>query len=117
MDKRELGRRYELFAADYLKKQGYRIVELNFCCRQGEVDIIARDKDVLVFIEVKYRRNLGRGAPEEAVTPAKQRKICRTAEYYCLRYGYGEETPCRFDVIGILGTEMIHVEHAFPFRR
>ena len=43
MDKRELGRRYELFAADYLKKQGYRIVELNFCCRQGEVDIIAWD--------------------------------------------------------------------------
>ncbi len=43
MDKRELGRRYELFAADYLKKQGYRIVELNFCCRLGEVDIIAWD--------------------------------------------------------------------------
>lgn len=71
MDKRELGRRYELFAADYLKKQGYRIVELNFCCRQGEVDIIARDKDVLVFIEVKYRKNLHSGAPAEAVDAKK----------------------------------------------
>ena len=75
MDKRELGRRYELFAADYLKKQGYRIVELNFCCRQGEVDIIARDKDVLVFIEVKYRKNLHSGAPAEAVDAKKQQKI------------------------------------------
>ena len=74
MDKRELGRRYELFAADYLKKQGYRIVELNFCCRQGEVDIIARDKDVLVFIEVKYRKNLHSGAPAEAVDAKNSRK-------------------------------------------
>ncbi|MCI9180233.1 MAG: YraN family protein [Lachnospiraceae bacterium] len=113
MDKRELGRRYELFAADYLKKQGYRIVELNFCCRQGEVDIIARDKDVLVFIEVKYRKNLHSGAPAEAVDAKKQQKIRSAARYYLYRKRYGEDVPCRFDVVGIVGEKISLIRDAF----
>ena len=115
MDKRELGRRYELFAADYLKKQGYRIVELNFCCRQGEVDIIARDKDVLVFIEVKYRKNLHSGAPAEAVDAKKQQKIRSAARYYLYRKGYGEDVPCRFDVAAFTGGSWTIIRNAFDY--
>ena len=117
LNKRAVGTAYERQAGAFLSEQGYEILQYNYRCARGEIDIIAREGGYLVFVEVKYRKDIRGGHPLEAVNLSKQRKICRTAEYYCLRYGYGEETPCRFDVIGILGTEMIHVEHAFPFRR
>lgn len=116
-ENRSLGMAFEQQAAEFLKEKDYQILTANFRSRYGEIDLVARQGKYLVFVEVKYRKDIRGGHPLEAVNLSKQRKICRTAEYYCLRYGYGEETPCRFDVIGILGTEMIHVEHAFPFRR
>ena len=116
-ENRSLGMAFEQQAAEFLKEKGYQILTANFRSRYGEIDLVARQGKYLVFVEVKYRKDIRGGHPLEAVNLSKQRKICRTAEYYCLRYGYGEETPCRFDVIGILGTEMIHVEHAFSFRR
>lgn len=115
-ENRSLGMAFEQQAAEFLKEKDYQILTANFRSRYGEIDLVARQGKYLVFVEVKYRKDIRGGHPLEAVNLSKQRKICRTAEYYCLRYGYGEETPCRFDVIGILGTEMIHVEHAFPFR-
>ena len=69
-------------AAAYLKKKGYRILEANFRCRFGEIDLIARDGAYLVFIEVKYRSSLKDGDSLEAVNRRKQRKIIRVAEYY-----------------------------------
>ena len=86
--------------------------------RQGEIDIIARDGRYLVFVEVKYRRDGQTGDPLEAVDRAKQRRISRTAQYYCLTHGYGETTPCRFDVAAVLGTdgEVRLVRNAFEFQ-
>ena len=106
-------------AADYLEKQGMRILERNFRRgRNGEIDIIGRDGKYLVFVEVKYRRDGQTGDPLEAVDRAKQRRISRTAQYYCLTHGYGETTPCRFDVAAVLGTdgEVRLVRNAFEFQ-
>lgn len=113
MDKREQGRRYELFAANYLQEQGYQILEQNFCCRQGEVDIIAREGRYLVFVEVKYRRDLQNRAPAEAVDFKKQQKIRRAAQYYLYKKRCGEEAPCRFDVVAIAGEKVSLLRDAF----
>ena len=111
MNRRQTGTAYERRAGEYLKEQGYELIGYNFRCRQGEIDIIARDGRYLVFAEVKYRRDGQTGDPLEAVDRAKQRRISRTAQYYCL-------TPCRFDVAAVLGTdgEVRLVKHAFEFQ-
>lgn len=112
---RKCGADYEQRAGTFLIEKGYVILQYNFTGRFGEIDVIARDGNYLVFAEVKYRKSTRGGHPLEAVDAPKQRRICRTAAYYCLRHGYGEDTPCRFDVIAILGEEIIHIEDAFPF--
>lgn len=106
---------YEEKAAAYLTEKGYRILHKNFYSSFGEIDIVARDGSCLVFVEVKYRSGKAGGHPLEAVDKRKQRRIGKTAVFYCCRYGYGENTPCRFDVIGILGNEMLHIEDAFTY--
>lgn len=113
---RSCGMYYENLAAEYLKQKGFQILHRNFCSQVGEIDLVARQNGYLVFVEVKYRRR-GGVHPLEAVDIRKQRRICRTADYYCLRYGYQENTPCRFDVVGISGDEIIHVEDAFLYRK
>ena len=75
-NRRQIGTEEEALAAVFLKAQGYEILEQNFRCRLGEIDIIARDGSALVFIEVKYRRNAAYGTPAEAVNLRKQQKIC-----------------------------------------
>ncbi len=112
-NKRVTGSRYEEMAAAFLHQKGYRILERNFRSRQGEIDLIAQDGPCLVFVEVKYRRNLQSGYPEEAVDERKQRTIRRVAEYYLYSHGYGEDTPCRFDVVAILGDQIRLISHAF----
>lgn len=82
MNSRKEGQYGEELACEYLKSKGYKIEEMNFRCHVGEIDIIAMDKQVLVFVEVKRRRQKGYGRPCESVTPAKIRKIERTALYY-----------------------------------
>ena len=83
MNTRQTGNVYEQMAADYLEKQGMRILERNFRRgRNGEIDIIGRDGKYLVFVEVKYRSGDEKGNAAEAVTTAKQRTICRVADYY-----------------------------------
>ena len=116
----ENGRRQEGYlqeekAAKYLKQKGYRIVARNFYSRYGEIDVIARDGKYLVFVEVKFRKNAKGGHPLEAVDIRKQKRICKTADWFCLRYGYSEGVPYRFDVIGIMGEEIIHIEDAFSY--
>lgn len=110
---RKRGAQYEKVAADYLEKQGLQILQRNFSSRFGEIDIVAREGRYLVFVEVKYRATDSGGHPLEAVDIRKQRRIGRTADFYLLRFGYGEATPCRFDVVGIVGDEIIHVRNAF----
>ena len=86
MNKRQIGSVYELKASDYLTKKGYQIIERNYRCRIGEIDIIAIERDCLCFIEVKYRKNEKTGDPLEAVDKRKQQKIIRTAQYYLLTH-------------------------------
>lgn len=116
-ESRRTGIEYEKLAAEYLKQKGFEILHRNFYSRFGEIDLVARDGIYLVFVEVKYRENSRGGHPLETVTVRKQQKICRTADYYCLCYGYCEDTPCRFDVVGIAGEEIIHILDAFLYRR
>lgn len=112
-NRRAVGREYEEAAAGYLENKGYVILERNYGDRKGEIDIIAKDGMELVFIEVKYRRNLEKGDPAEAVHPLKQRKIREAARRYLYRNDLGEEIPCRFDVVAILGQEIRLFQDAF----
>ena len=114
-NRRAIGTEYETLACEYLIRHGYQILCRNFRCRQGEIDIIARDRDYLVFIEVKYRRDEHEGDPAEAVDYRKQKKISRVAEYYCWEKRKLNQ-PCRFDVICVLGQEIRHIENAFDYR-
>ena len=100
-DTRRLGDRGEDAAAAYLERAGMTIVERNWRCTAGEVDIVALDERVLVFCEVKTRRTAAKGTPDAAVTPAKQRKYARLAAGYVQENGLGD-TQVRFDVVSIL---------------
>ena len=113
MNKREQGSHYETMAAEYLKNKGYEIILQNFFSKNGEIDIIAKYTDTLVFCEVKYRSNTRYGLPEEAVDYRKQDKIRKTAAYYLYRNNFPVETRVRFDVIAVLGEKITHIEDAF----
>ncbi|MFQ6038392.1 MAG: YraN family protein [Candidatus Aminicenantales bacterium] len=96
----ELGRLGEEIALQYLQSKGYRIAEKGFRLPIGEIDIIAYDKDTLVFVEVKARMQTGLGLPEESVTPKKQEQIRKVASGYLARHDL-EDVACRFDVISL----------------
>ncbi|WP_058485542.1 YraN family protein [Defluviitalea phaphyphila] len=102
INKRSIGEWGEKLAVKFLEKQGITILEKNFRCKIGEIDIIAKEKEYLVFIEVKYRKNLSRGYPREAVNYYKQRTISKVALWYIQKYKLWDK-PCRFDVLEILG--------------
>jgi len=99
-DNRAKGARGEDLAASCLKKEGYRIVERNYRCRFGEIDIIAMDKEDVVFVEVKGRESDTFGAPEEAIGPTKQKKISKVALHYMQEKGLGDRNA-RFDAVAI----------------
>lgn len=113
MNLRKLGGAYETVAACYLEEKGYEILHRNYRCRRGEVDLVARDGDILVFVEVKYRTCNGQGAALEAVGRSKQRVLARVAAYYLMKECNSLEVDCRFDVIGIDGDQITHLENAF----
>lgn len=98
---RLIGQCGEEIAASYLQSLGYIILLKNFRCKLGEIDLIARDQEYLVFIEVKYRRSLNYGYPREAVNKIKQKTISKVALYY-LKQHYLYNTSCRFDVVEII---------------
>lgn len=104
-NQREVGSRYEEKAAAFLQKQGLMIVERNYRCRTGEIDIVARDQGTYVFCEVKYRQDNGAGDPAEAVDWRKQHTIFQTASWYLYQNRLPEDTPCRFDMVAIIGNE------------
>lgn len=111
--RREIGSRYEYIAASYLEKNGVQVIEQNYQRKTGEIDLIAKDGEYLVFIEVKYRSNEKKGEPLSAVDYRKQRRIYKTAQWYLNENKIGTETPCRFDVIGILGEKITWIRDAF----
>ncbi|MBA7479693.1 hypothetical protein ES707_15129 [subsurface metagenome] len=82
MKRRDTGILGEKLAKDFLKKRGYRILETNYRCPEGEIDIIARQKDYLVFVEVRTKTSLEFGSPEESITPAKMARLRATASHF-----------------------------------
>ena len=110
---KQIGDYGEQLALSYLNEKGYEVIKTNFKCRSGEIDIIARDKGYIVFIEVKLRTNLEKGYPREAVGRMKQKRIRKTALYWIMLNQ--AEPDVRFDVIEILmGPVTIeHIENAF----
>lgn len=99
----ELGKRGERAAAAFLERHGYDILDRNWTCPAGEVDIVARDDYSLHFVEVKTRRGTGRGFPEEAVDDEKRARYERIAEFYLSYYGQ-TEISVHFDIISIVVT-------------
>lgn len=112
---RQTGAYYEQLAAEYLKQQGYIIMERNFRCKLGEVDIIALHHNTLVFIEVKYRARADWGQPSDAVNRQKQMRISNVASYYVYTHKQFANHNCRFDVVSIAGNEITLYPNAFLY--
>lgn len=101
-NQRKIGELYEQAAADFLISSGFTLIEKNFTCRGGELDLIMQDQQTLVFVEVKYRQDLQHGHAAEMVTPNKIKKLIKTAQYWMMIKGYSPyTTDFRFDVIAI----------------
>ncbi|MBQ2745673.1 MAG: YraN family protein [Lachnospiraceae bacterium] len=113
MNKRQLGTTYEDKACEYLEQKGYKIIERNFRAYKGEIDIIAKDGQYLVFVEVKFRAKNSFGYSAEAVGIHKQRIIYAVAENYLALHQKYRESPCRFDVIAIDNNVINHITNAF----
>lgn len=99
-----LGERGEMAACGFLTGRGYEILEKNYKCKLGEIDVIARRRGRLAFIEIKTRTSPQFGLPQEAVTVRKQAKILKIAEWY-LKEKRMEKTPVAFDVVAVLWNE------------
>lgn len=95
--KQAQGKLAEDAAAEFLIQAGLQIIERNFLCKMGELDLIAQDKDSLVFVEVRFRKSNAFGGALASITPSKQAKLRRTAEYFL--FNYQSKPACRFDVI------------------
>lgn len=102
----------EEIATKYLLNNGYTILKRNFKASFGEIDIIAKEDDRIVFVEVKYKQTAKYGMPREMVTLQKQKTIRKVAEFY-LKINGGLNSKTRFDVIEILGENITHLKAAF----
>ena len=113
-----LGQRGEDAATDYLKKNGYQLLCRNYTCRLGEIDIIACEREVIVFVEVRSRSSDDYGLPQESITSRKKMKLRQLAWHYLKTVGK-TSAGCRFDVIAILFDgdvrvkKLEHIENAF----
>lgn len=105
--KTKIGRIGEEIAKQYFDNQNYKFITQNYYYNHGEIDLIYKEGDELVFIEVKFRKSDDFGDPLESITPKKQKLIRRTAEGYVIEKNI-INTPCRFDVITIVGSKKNH---------
>ncbi|MBN3038004.1 MAG: YraN family protein [Candidatus Omnitrophica bacterium] len=113
--RKKIGILGEKLALKFLQKQGYKIVARNFYCRSGEIDIIAEYKKATIFIEVKARKSLKFGTPEESITSKKIKHMLRTAQFYIAKYKPRQEF-FRFDVVTIIldkKPQIRHIKNAF----
>jgi putative endonuclease len=99
--KQYIGRAGEEYAAEFLTKAGLQITHRNYRCPRGEIDIIARDQEALVFVEVRTRSSALRGWGEESITWQKRRRLQAVAGYYLLEQGYGSWPGLRFDLVAL----------------
>lgn len=96
-----LGARGEDLAVKYLKKKGYKLIERNYRCQWGEIDLVARQGDTLVFVEIKSRSSHDFGLPQEAVGRFKQEKLVQVARAYLAEHRLTENITMRFDVVAV----------------
>jgi putative endonuclease len=114
----QLGRRGEHLAEKYLKQQGMKTIARHYSTPVGELDLVMRDGETVVFAEVKTRRDRKWAEPQDAVRYAKQRCLTRAAQWFIHRKGW-DDRPCRFDMIGVIlppegAPEVEHFPDAFP---
>lgn len=114
-NKRLIGTKGEELAAGYLEKEGMRILFQNYHTRFAELDIVAKDADTLVFVEVKARKNTDCGFPGESLTKGKIRRICHGARLFCMKERVLADCQLRFDVVEILGNRIRHIRNAFEY--
>ncbi|WEK56209.1 MAG: YraN family protein [Candidatus Cohnella colombiensis] len=118
INRTEVGRQGEAVASEYLSKHGFRILERNWRCRHGEIDLICEVDETLVFVEVRSRTNPSKfGTAIEAVTPRKCRQVRETASFY-MKHHRQSERSIRFDVVAVtfltgLEPELLHISNAF----
>lgn len=109
-DKQIAGQQGEDAALAYLQQHGLTLIERNFRCKGGEIDLVMQQGEVLVFVEVRKRADRNHGGAAASVTPAKQRRLICAAQHYLQRYRL--PPACRFDVIAIDGTETVWIKDA-----
>ena len=120
--RKEVGTEGEKLAAKFLKRKGYRIIQRNYKCKLGEIDIIAEHDGTIIFVEVKTRQTQEFGSPQSSVTATKRGQISKVALFY-IRAKRLVDQSCRFDVIGITfppgsrKPEIEHIENAFQLNR
>ena len=107
------GAKAEAAAEHYLRDHGLHPIARNFSCKLGEIDLIMRDGNTLVFIEVRFRKSNRFGSAIETVTRSKQQKIQRTAQYYLMQQANSANMALRFDVIGMSESETQWIKSAF----
>ena len=115
MNNRKQGNEFESLAADYLRRNGLTILQQNFYCKMGEIDIVAKENEYLVFVEVKYRKTKSAGTAAEAVNFNKMRKISRCADVWMMQHKCNGDTSVRFDVIAIEEGHLKHYKNAFEY--
>jgi putative endonuclease len=108
--KQEQGRRWEQAALAHLQRHALVLVEANFLCKGGEIDLVMRDGATLVFVEVRRRADRAAGGAAASITPAKIRRLVRAASVYLLRFA--TPPPCRFDVVAIDGEALDWLKNA-----
>tara|TARA_R110000868_G_scaffold226313_1_gene478872 strand:+ start:87 stop:461 length:375 start_codon:yes stop_codon:yes gene_type:complete len=100
-------------ALAHIEQHGLTLVARNFRCKCGEIDLILKDGDVLVFVEVRYRKRQDYGSALESVTASKQKKIHNSAQYYLQTKALGESQAIRFDVVAMSPNDIQWIQHAF----
>ena len=114
MNKRKIGAKYEKIAKDYLESINYKILDTNYFTKIGEIDIIAKDNDYYVFIEVKFRNSLRYGYGYEAVNKIKQNRIINSSKLYLYSHKISFNEKIRYDVLSIDGDNITVIKNAFP---
>jgi putative endonuclease len=108
--KQDQGRHWEQVALAHLQQHGLVLVEANFLCKGGEIDLVMRDGETLVFVEVRQRASRATGGAAASITPAKIRRLVRAAQFYLLRLP--ATPPCRFDVVAIDAGQLEWLQNA-----
>ena len=111
--KQKKGYTAEKKACAYLESQGLKLIERNFRIKSGEIDLIMREKEYLVFVEVRFRKSEDYETALESITAAKQRKVVRTAIHYLISKDCFEKVDCRFDVVAMNNRETHWIKNAF----